>query len=327
MPIDSLFWQKLHQVTINIASPVSKQDVTEANNFLFQKLILPIEPTLQKITALNIIADDELLQLPFEILQNQEEESLIQKYSINYYSSYSTLFHNNSLQLKDTCNIAVAPFASQSVKQWQQLKQSTKEVEQFKGMILKDEQASKKNILQNIANKKIIHFATHSIVNDSFPMSSAIALYDTVLYAGEIANLDLHQTQLVYLSTCESAAGKLIKGEGIMNLARSFAYAGCPNSITSLWKADDVSTAYITQKFYDNLQKGVGIAAALQKAKLTYLADASIEKRKKTPYYWAHLISIGPVAQSMSNYTLVFVSIGLVLLSILLFYIWKRKQR
>ena len=40
-----------------------------------------------------------------------------------------------------------------------------------------------------------------------------------------------------------------------MSLSRAFAYAGCPNIITSLWKAEDRTTAYLTQQLHYYLEK------------------------------------------------------------------------
>lgn len=41
----------------------------------------------------------------------------------------------------------------------------------------------------------------------------------------------------------------------MMSLSRAFAYAGCPNIITSLWKAEDRATASVTQRLHYYLGK------------------------------------------------------------------------
>ena len=74
------------------------------------------------------------------------------------------------------------------------------------------------------------------------------------LYAPEISNLKLDSTQLVILSACETGTGQLVKGEGLMSLSRAFAYAGCPDIITSLWKAEDKTTAFLTQQLHYYLE-------------------------------------------------------------------------
>lgn len=86
-----------------------------------------------------------------------------------------------------------------------------------------------------------------------------------------------------------------------MSLSRAFSYAGCPSVITSLWKAEDNATAYLTQKLYYYLQKGFAKDEALQKAKLDYLNDDTIAPNFKTPNFWAHLILVGDASPLSKN--------------------------
>jgi CHAT domain-containing protein len=72
------------------------------------------------------------------------------------------------------------------------------------------------------------------------------------------------KAQLVFLSACETGTGKLSQSEGALSLSRAFAFAGCPDIITSLWKAEDRTTAYISEKFYYYSNKGYSYASALQ---------------------------------------------------------------
>src|SRR6185369_4542872 len=130
-------------------------------------------------------------------------------------------------------------------------------------------------------------------VNNELPMRSYVAFSpvndqsDYRLYAEEIYSMDLDSTDLVILSACETGSGQLIKGEGLMSLSRAFAYAGCPNIITSLWKAEDKATAYIGRRLHQYLQKDYPKDEALQKAKLDLLNSREIGPRFKTPNYWA----------------------------------------
>ena len=68
---------------------------------------------------------------------------------------------------------------------------------------------------------------------------------DNFLTAGELYNLNM-DAMLVFLGACNSGFGKINRGEGIMSLSRSFAYAGCPSIIMSLWSVPDDETATIT---------------------------------------------------------------------------------
>ena len=87
--------------------------------------------------------------------------------------------------------------------------------------------------------------------------------------------------------------GLLVRGEGIMSLSRAFAYAGCSNIITSLWVANDFSTAWLMRRLHVYLDKNYTVDQALQQAKLDYLKDEKINPRLKHPFYWSHLVFVG----------------------------------
>lgn len=113
---------------------------------------------------------------------------------------------------------------------------------------------------------------------------------DGILHAYEIFGLEL-QADLTVLSACKTGIGKLIRGEGIMSLARAFRAAGCPNIVMSLWEADDRSTRSIMEVFYQYLHDGKAKDKALRQAKLDYLRNA--EGPAAHPAYWSTFVLIG----------------------------------
>jgi CHAT domain-containing protein len=128
------------------------------------------------------------------------------------------------------------------------------------------------------------------------------------------------------LSACETGSGSLVNGEGIISLSRAFSYAGCKSVITSLWKADDISTAFIVKRVHHYLQKGLKKDEALQKAKIDYLNNNEIDEHFKTPAWWAHLILIGnyqSVAGKGFSWNIILLA---VLLSGLLIFILFKKR-
>ncbi len=146
----------------------------------------------------------------------------------------------------------------------------------------------------------ILHLAMHTHTSDENPMYSCLIFQqgpandgdaeDGLLYAYELYNMNL-QAELAVLSACETGAGKLQHGEGIMSLSRAFKYAGCPNIVMSLWQADDASTKDIMVGFYENLKAGQGKAAALRHAEQAYLQGAP--GGKTHPFYWATFVLAG----------------------------------
>lgn len=151
----------------------------------------------------------------------------------------------------------------------------------------------------------ILHLAMHAHTNDLDPNYSwmvfsnvtdeeTVSGEDGLLHAYEIANMKL-KAQLAVLSACNTGAGPVRKGEGVMSLARAFKYAGCPNVVMSLWPANDASTSEIVVSFFEYLKKGIPKDEALQKAKLDFLQSTKNEHFTH-PFYWAGLVLVGDEA-------------------------------
>ena len=106
----------------------------------------------------------------------------------------------------------------------------------------------------------------------------------------DIYNLSLN-ADLVVLSACETGIGELKRGEGIISLARAFAYAGAKSIVTTLWSVDDARTKDLMVFFYRNLLQGMPKDEALARARSDYF-----EKYKGAnahPYFWAGFVGIG----------------------------------
>lgn len=310
-------------------------DGTKESIRLYHQIIEPIWSDIRSVNNLLIIPDDELNSLPFEALQNEKGQYLLEHFTIQY--QYSTTLWKK-YNVDNTLNrpiLAMAPFSDGGNGAFAKLEFSKSEIATLHGSIFLDNAATK-NIFVHIADQyAIIHLATHTIVNDTLPDKSLIAFYpiadsmltESNLYLPEIYNLNLDSTELVILSACETGIGQLTKGEGLMSIARAFIYAGCDNIIASLWKADDQSTAWIMQRFYHHFQHGCSFAQALQKAKLDYLKSPDIEKRFKSPDYWAHLVLNGipqSTHESYSTFMLIVLTI-VITLSALTYRFYKRK--
>ncbi len=144
----------------------------------------------------------------------------------------------------------------------------------------------------DLSGYRIVHFATHGLLNSEHPELSGIVLslvneqgqpVNGFLRLNEIYNLNL-SAELVVLSACQTALGKEVRGEGLIGLTRGFMYAGSPRVVASLWKVDDVATAELMKLFYQKmLQEKMRPAAALRAAKV----EMWKQKRWNAPFYWA----------------------------------------
>jgi CHAT domain-containing protein len=167
------------------------------------------------------------------------------------------------------------------------------------GLKFLDFDASREHVIgSELAKYRIVHFATHGVINNEHPELSGIVLslfdrqgnpQDGFLRLHDIYNLHL-PADLVVLSACSSGLGKDVKGEGLIGLTRGFMYAGASGVVASLWKVDDDATAELMKYFYEAMfTKGLSPSAALRDSQLTLLQ----QKRWQAPYYWAGFVIQG----------------------------------
>jgi CHAT domain-containing protein/tetratricopeptide (TPR) repeat protein len=142
---------------------------------------------------------------------------------------------------------------------------------------------------------RIVHFATHAVVDYEHPELSGIVLslvdrkgqpQDGYLRLHDIYNLNL-PADLIVLSACQTGVGKEVKGEGLIALTRGFMYAGAERVVASLWKVDDAATAELMAQFYKQMfVSGQRPAAALRAAQTTLA-------KKRSPIDWAGFVLQG----------------------------------
>lgn len=278
---------------------------TRAAITCYRWLIEPVAAQLPGIKRLIVVRDGELHHLPFEVFESGQvvNDFLIKKYAVNYVPSALSMLHAPLTTKTEGAKslLSLAPFAkpveaTSNALPLVYLPGSQLEVESLPGDQLIGSVATKHRFLRNYGQYEMLHLATHAHAVDNEPARSYIAFYPDgnpdKLYSEEIYNLSLPNTQLVVLSACETGAGQLHTGEGFMSLAQAFAYAGCPAVISTLWSANDESTAFLSQKLYQHLQDGLPIDIALQRTRLDYFHSDQYRKFDH-PYYWANLVLTG----------------------------------
>jgi CHAT domain-containing protein len=160
---------------------------------------------------------------------------------------------------------------------------------------------------------RIIHLATHGLLDNVDGIGSAIALapnsissltpplirgaggvspqsdqgVNGLLTAAEIFSLKLN-AELVVLSACDTGRGKLV-GDGVVGLSRSLISAGTSSVMVSLWAVSDDSTAVLMTEFYKNIQHNPDKAQALRQAMLTTMRQVEYSN----PRQWAAFTLIG----------------------------------
>lgn len=304
-----------------ISKEGKKSDFQFAENShdLFDILLKEVLTNASKsIEKIKIIPDGILGFLPFEILLEKPVENfpikyselpyILKKYQISY--AYSTQFISiKNKQIKQTQFAGFVPnyaLDDDSTPLYGASNEVKKLAKMFDGDVFEGIQANENNF-KNLAKKyNILHLSMHGEINQENPLYSQLIFSkdsskkeDGFLTAAELYNLQF-DAGLVVLSACNTGVGKLKRGEGLMSLARAFAFAGCPSSVMSLWKVSDESSAKIMFNFYNNLSKSKPKDFSLQQAKLDYLKEIQ-DPLFAHPYFWAGFVAIGDTQAIPTN--------------------------
>jgi len=286
--------------------------------FASLKDLLPVE------TSLIVIPDGPLSKIPFEVLQTHQSSAssrhyLLYDYPISYDFSatihFQTFDQQNSRELRclgiaptfeHATTYPLAPIPNQS---------GLEKISQYvEGTYLYGEKATESQFKALAGEYGILHLATHGKMDTTHEYSWLAFSEDSTLdddgylYAYELYTMRLN-AELAVLGACETGLGLYQKGEGLMSLARAFAYAGCPALVASLWEAQDMTTTQdILPLFYEGLLDGLPKHDALRRAKLQYLeANGGIST---FPFFWAAFVTTGnPAPLKLVKPTIAFVGI------------------
>ena len=189
--------------------------------------------------------------------------------------------------------------------------------------------ATKQNFLNEAPNYNMHHLAMHAVVNPENDNEGKLLFQgdkdEDYLKLNEIYNLNL-DSELVTLSACNTAYGKVDPIEGTLSLSRAFQYAGARSTLTSLWRVPDRETSIIMKSFYTYLKDGDRKDLALKKAKQDYLEN-QVEEDLKHPYYWAGFIITGDTSPiNFPTPWYYYLAIGLIIVMVLVLISLSRKR-
>lgn len=242
-----------------------KKNINPALMYLYDVLIGPVVKEMKGYEKVFIIPAGKLFYLPFASLAHYDSQNniryLIEDYNIGFLSSmylfdliYNYKQSNNGQPYLFSDPDGSLPFArneSEGIK-----------AQLINSIEYKGKNASVKNLM-NISDKcKILHLATHGHLEKGSIDKSWLQFSDQKLRMNEIIVMQFPNTEMVVLSTCESALG--VDGIEYATLARAFNNAGVPTVVSTLWEVNDESTKEIMIDFYKNIQSGMNKFSALQ---------------------------------------------------------------
>jgi CHAT domain-containing protein/Tfp pilus assembly protein PilF len=295
---------------------------------LYDLLIKPAAAQLQGRRSLIIVPDGSLWELPFQALQPSAARYLIEDCAIAYAPSLTAL--GEMIKLRDrrsdspagtstllafgnpalgtqTISLAKSVLMDEKLYPLPDAEREVNVIKQIYGpansRVYVGAEAREERVKAEAGGYRILHLATHGILNDSNPMYSHLVLAqaegdskeDGLLEAWEIMKLDLN-ADLAVLSACETARGRVGAGEGMIGLSWALFVAGCPTSVLSQWKVESASTTELMVEFHRQLKSQmatgsnrISAARALREAALKLQRT----NRYRHPFYWAGFVVTG----------------------------------
>jgi CHAT domain-containing protein len=143
----------------------------------------------------------------------------------------------------------------------------------------------------SLAEFSIIHFATHAVVDEDFPLRSALVLApgggaSGFVGPGDLAALRL-RADLVVLSACRTGRGQIVGGEGVRGLIAPILASGARSVLATRWRLNDRDAVPLVYEFYAQLAKGLTAAEATRRTELSAYRTGAPERE------WAAFMLVG----------------------------------
>lgn len=292
-------------------SPGAQPDDQKLLRELYEWLVEPVAGLLPETGSLLVVEPHDTLHLaPFAALIDKDGRSFVEKYSLLLSPSQDALQRLRSYQPygealgKVRALIVGNPEMKAAIEVngktysgFTFLEGAEREAAFIQELFptqqttyLKNAGATAEAIQEAARESGLIHVATHGLADEGEPMSSflLVAGGKGYLTARELRNWRL-SADLVVLSACETALGRLASTEGVIGLARALFIAGARAVVVSLWPVHDDATALLMEYFYRALLAGEPIPNALQTAQLKLKAQSNYAE----PVFWAGFVAMG----------------------------------
>ena len=280
---------------------------------LYERLIRPVRPWIDRAKVLVIVPDAVLNYLPFTALMDPASDRfLVQDFVIGYAPS-ATLYMYCSSRNASLRSVPerVAIFTPESdTARFPRLQPLTAARDDAgtimslhkTGEIYSGANATRGRFAAVAHQSTVIHFAGHTLVNPQLPWMSRLVfskdgLNSGDLYAHEVLGVRFNGTRVVVLASCNSASGALT-GDGVSGLAQAFLGAGVPNVVGTLWNIEDRTTSDMVVRFHRALASGKDAWRALRDAQVSVITS---EKGFHSPSSWAGFVVIGGTEEGESH--------------------------
>ncbi|MBI2833357.1 MAG: CHAT domain-containing protein, partial [Acidobacteria bacterium] len=283
---------------------------------LYDLLIAPVSHHLIGRSALIIVPDGPLWNIPFRALRTPSNQYLVESHAISVAPSLTVLRslgekRSSGRRAREATTLlafgnpspdrGASPSAGAALPPLMEAERQVRAIARLYGSAAKiyvRAEARETLAKAEAARFDVLQFAAHGILDDASPMYSRLVLAapprggavdDGLLEAWEMMRLDL-DADLVVLSACETARGRVAAGEGVIGMTWALFVAGATSVVVSHWKVDASSTTDLMVELHRQIRRAKSSKAeALRRASLLLLQS----ERYRHPYYWAPFVLVG----------------------------------
>ncbi|MFN3997948.1 CHAT domain-containing protein [Algoriphagus sp.] len=304
-----------------------KPNYSKYSQALFHALLDPF--SIENGKRLQIIPDDFLHLLPFEVLSEDGADFFIEKIPIAYQHSFKLLKYRNPVETSFNPDFLIGFAPSYEGTPFSDIKNNLEETKRIvsyhSGEAKVGKEASKRNFVASFANYRIHHLAMHTEqLEENFDQSALVFANAERLKLDELYQMNF-PSEMVVLSACNTGVGQLQPGEGLASLSRALTFAGVKSSVYSLWEVPDKETSELMIFFYEEIKKGLPKDQALAESKRRFLKENPL---KKHPIFWAGFVINGQLDPIQATVFPVWIGVlGVLIFAGLGLYFWREKAR
>ena len=291
---------------------------------LYDLLVKPAGARLRGKSSLVIVPDGKLWEMPFQALMSGGGRHLVEDHAVSYAPSLTVLREmrrarrgharggapmllavgNPKLEGR-SIERAKAVLMGERLDPLPDAERQVKSLGALYGAarsrIYTGAEAREETFKAEAGKYRVLQLATHGVLNDAAPMYSHVMLArsegaageDGLLEAWEMMDLKL-EADLVVLSACETARGRVGAGEGVIGMTWALFLAGSPTAVVSQWKVESSSTTDLMLEFHRRLTAPAGAASVSKAEALRQAAVKMLTSRKyRHPFYWAGFVVVG----------------------------------
>jgi CHAT domain-containing protein len=274
---------------------------------LFDLLVKPVETTIAQDGLVVLIADGPLNALPFGALWDGQRyfieraavwsaPSLEMMMWASLRLRASPLAHDWLVAVGDPAHSPIRfPTLSRLAFAAREATEVARLYAHREALVGTD--AAKPRIIAALARADIVHLAAHAVANVAVPSDSFVVTaddgsdHDDLITSSDIGRLHRLPARLIVLSACETASGRIARGEGTQSIARAFMGAGIATVIANLWEVPDSRSYEFFVSLHREMAQGAAVADVLRRVQRQWLGGDNAELRQVRS--WAGVVGLG----------------------------------